>query len=389
MLGNLTIASDIHNPPNPLPGELIACSPGRGDLPKEEGRISWSMCSDLPWLRLRRSLIERSVRIGFVTGKNAEASSLQLLPATFRRSYSENDHFPVCQTASRLGNFMPELYAGEHIRRVHSIIQTLPRLDTNILELLLFQLSNNFVNLDFDNKTIVCLIHFFGLANETTIRSLFKIANQQPTIAVVLHHFWNAACQTRSIDLMRVMVAENRYVHNGIITDRQKFDVCWPLRACIDNADLQLAIEILLAPISVTIQEQLCEEGFRMLHTCADYPNHLFATNMASLLLRSGFTAQLPALKCEEDLGFAAIRALKSGNTAVANILINYGADVSRYYRTSSHWVVRSIFREGQWLDTFYMWYPLLTQETVWSAAVKAFEHFHITLHRLFIQPLG
>lgn len=285
---------------------------------------------------------------------------------------------------------MPELYAGEHIRRVHSIFQTLPRIDTNLLELLLFQLSNNFIDLDFDDETIVRLIHSFGLANERTIRSLFKVADQQPTVAVVLYHFWNAACQTRSIDLVRMLVAQNRFIHDGVITDRQPFNVCSSLNICINNTDLQLASEILLAPVSVTTQEQICKDGRGMLRSCTMHPNQLFATDMASLLLRSGFTTRLPTLKCAEDLGLVTIYALKRGITALADMLIDYGADVSRYYSTTMHWVQRSNLRKGEWLNDSYRVYPLLVEETVWSAAVRAFVHFPSTLHpsRLFSQPI-
>lgn len=77
---------------------------------------------------------------------------------------------------------MPEVYIGEHIRRICAIAQAQTSLTIDLLEILIFQLSNNFLGDigDFNSEHIVHLMGAFGLDNSTTIRFLFEAAADQP-----------------------------------------------------------------------------------------------------------------------------------------------------------------------------------------------------------------
>ncbi|KAK6081140.1 hypothetical protein SCUP234_04793 [Seiridium cupressi] len=70
--------TDTSSPPNPLPMDLLACSPG----PAKFGEDFWQASNSgsyLPWIRFQVALLDRSIRINIMPGSRAQSFQAELL----------------------------------------------------------------------------------------------------------------------------------------------------------------------------------------------------------------------------------------------------------------------------------------------------------------------
>ncbi|KAK6067417.1 hypothetical protein SCUP515_10150 [Seiridium cupressi] len=232
--------TDTSSPPNPLPMDLLACSPG----PAKFGEDFWQASNSgsyLPWIRFQVALLDRSIRINIMPDSRAQSFQAELLSGIIGATPFVTGDIPICRVSATLGQVMPELYPGQHVRRVHSIVKNSPQSKTDALELLLFQLSNNFLGDKSyhpltsktypDSEKTIHLIGSLGLDNASAIRSLFKTAAFQPTVAAALDQFWLAACKTQHVKLLHILSAENKYSENGETKEHLEFQN----RSCVFN----------------------------------------------------------------------------------------------------------------------------------------------------------
>ncbi|KAK7953038.1 hypothetical protein PG988_013732 [Apiospora saccharicola] len=148
-------------------------------------------------------------------------------------------------TFSRL---MPESREGENMDRARSLVKTRGELDMEMLKVVLFRLSNNFIGED-DYKHIVRLAEKFGLGNPSIIRALFGVATKDLTIAAILDKLFTAACETSSLELVKVLVQENKEVKNGQLVRVLDFDMMPALIISVNKTD----IGVLKAIMNVSI----------------------------------------------------------------------------------------------------------------------------------------
>ncbi|KAK9425009.1 hypothetical protein SUNI508_13260 [Seiridium unicorne] len=246
-------------PQNPGPNGLIVCRPGSDDM-----NVNFS--PSLPWIKFKSALLDRSIRIEIVPGSQSQSPLQQILPWTLRDDRTGSTDFQMCMIASRLGQFMPEAYIGEHVRGVHSMMRSWPSDPAAVLEILMFQLSINFLDQDFDDYAVIRLIRLAGLDTSKAIRSLMRAANAQPTIAAVLDQIWKAAWRTRSVDTAAMSSAERKTLGCEGINSHLQFQVGVALTHSISSEDLSLA-KAIIGPGSASITQQLgrfCGENWRV-----------------------------------------------------------------------------------------------------------------------------
>ncbi|KAM0817954.1 hypothetical protein AB5N19_03761 [Seiridium cardinale] len=332
--------TDTSSPPNPVPMDLLACSPG----PAKFGEDFWQASNSgsyLPWTRFQVALLDRSIRINIMPDSRAHPFQAELLSGIIGVTPFVTGDIPICRIAATLGQVVPELYPGQHVRRVHSIVKNSPQSKTDALELLLFQLSNNFfgngpchdnTDLEPNSENIIHLMESLGLDNASAIRSLFKIAAFQPTVAAALGQFWLAACRTQHVKLLHILSTENKYSKNGEIMEHLQFDNELVITESISSRDLSLAKALLTAPISPSVSSILEENGARFIGDCAFCTDHVFATEMATLLICSGVKIENIRHSKHGLLQFALYEVLKQGNFALARLLIDHRVDISFQY---------------------------------------------------------
>ncbi|KAK6219179.1 hypothetical protein LQW54_002428 [Pestalotiopsis sp. IQ-011] len=229
------------------PADLIACSPGPPGLHAREIK-PWGLDSMLPWIRFRCALLDGSVRIQVRGDARTSMPPDHLLPITFASRSPSTSGLEVCKFATNLGQVMPEVYTGEHIRRICAIAQAQSSLTIDLLEILIFQLSNNFLGYagGFNFEHIVHLMRAFGLDNPTTIRFLFEAAADQPTILAVLDKFWRVACATSSTKIASIIFTEFVRRYDG--SDEFELEIYSVLVLAINTEDLDLAKVLLSGP---------------------------------------------------------------------------------------------------------------------------------------------
>ncbi|KAK6076650.1 hypothetical protein SCUP234_07045 [Seiridium cupressi] len=299
-------------PLNPGPNGLIVCRPGSGDM-------NVNFPPSLPWIKFKSALLDRSIRIEIASGSQSQSPLQQILPWTLRDHRTGSTDFQICMIASRLGQFMPVAYIGEHVRVVHSMMRSWPSEPAAVLEILIFQLSNHFLDQDFDDYAVIRLIRLAGLDTSEAIRSLMRAANAQPTIAAVLDQIWKAAWRTRSVDIAAMFSAERKSLGCEGINSHLQFQVGVALTHSISSEDLSLA-KAIIGPGSASITQQLGWIGMKLLLQCCARKNHNFAIKMASLFLSAGVSVS-------KGMPGALHYALLNDNIPLGNLLIDHDSN--------------------------------------------------------------
>lgn len=334
-LGPLIFSPDSNAQYQLSPADLVTCSPGPAGLYAREIE-PWGFHSMLPWIRFRRALFDGSVRIQIRRDAQTSMPLDHLLPNTFASQFPSTSGLEVCKFASNHGQTMPEMYTGEHIRRICAIAQAQASLTIHLLEILIFQLSNNFLddNGDFNSKHIMHLMGAFGLDNSTAIRFLFEAAADQPTVLAVLDKFWRAAYMT-STKVASVIFNEFLRKYDG--SDGFGLEVIWPLSYAIRTENLDLAKVILSGPQSTHVTKKLSIHGPGLLADCSEARDHEFALALATLLLERyesllKIINDSPSNQGTHSHGYygtiTMLHALNSGNIRLARFLVGAGLDL-------------------------------------------------------------
>lgn len=116
--------------------------------------------------------------------------------------------------AVALNMYMPEAHLGENIWRASSLASSRGELDEETLKFVIFQLSNKFLELEygFENPhmEVVNLSQSLGLGRRNIMKALFHMATQEPAIEAVLETLFLSAYQTQSIELVSMILEENK-----------------------------------------------------------------------------------------------------------------------------------------------------------------------------------
>lgn len=299
-----------------------------------------------------------------------------LLPITFSSQSRGTSGLEVCKFATNLGHVMPEVYTGEHIRRVCAIAQAQTSLSIDLLEILIFQLSNSFLgdDGDFNFERIVHLMGAFGLDNPTMIRSLFDAAADQPTILAVLDKLWIAAYVTSSTKLVSLIFTEFVRRYDG--SDEFALDIYQALHWAIVTENLNLAKVVLSGPKTTHVTEVLSVLGNHYLEKCSMKRNHEFALEMAALLLErydlllkttnESTSNQRRRRRSIRDDTDVVSHALSSGNIRLARFLVGAGFEI-RYH--SDLWIIPKAGYAKKYLGG-YKSRSIIDHQTIFTAAV-------------------
>ncbi|KAK8137208.1 hypothetical protein PG984_005148 [Apiospora sp. TS-2023a] len=229
----------------------------------------------------------------------------------------------IDQLYKSFSRLMPESREGENMDRARSLVKTRGELDMEMLKVVLFQLANNFIGQD-DYEHIVRLTERFGLGKPPIIRALFGVATKDLTIAAMLDKLFIAACQTPSLELVKVLVQENKEVKNGQLVRVLDFDMMPALTISVNQTD----IGVLKAIMDVSSQsiidhpwERVRKINDRKIWTELLYCKDPQFTNSLLEML-------VPKIKyIQAFLDCLLFRALNAGNTSLALKSIGYGAD--------------------------------------------------------------
>ncbi|KAI0167287.1 ankyrin repeat-containing domain protein [Pestalotiopsis sp. NC0098] len=360
------------------PADLIACSPGPAGLYAKEIE-PWGFHSTLPWIHFRYALLDGSIRIQTRSDARTSMPPDHLLPIIFASRSPSNSGLEVCKFASNLGQIMPEVYTREHIRRICAIAQARTSLTIDLLEILIFQLSNNFLDRDFNSDHIVHLMCAFGLDNPSTIRFLFEAADDQPTILAILDKFWRAAYETSSTRLASIIFTEFLRRYDG--SDEFSLDIVCFMEKAIDTENLDLAKVILSGPKSIHVTNALSLYGTGFLAHCSGAQNHEFALAMAALLLERHdsllkiINEQPPGQEYgnyDFDGTHTMFHALNNGNIRLARFLVEAGLNLS--HRCNGEWEGPEVLYKTMKFDSeceeMSFRISIIDHETIFTAAV-------------------
>lgn len=231
--------------------------------------------------------------------------------------------------AVALNMYMPEAHLGENIWRASSLASSRGELDEETLKFVIFQLSNKFLELEygFENPhmEVVNLSQSLGLGRRNIMKALFHMATQEPAIEAVLETLFLSAYQTQSIELVSMILEENKQSRSRQNTRIREFPIADALEFAIRMTNRQLA-ELLLGSLdSVSSISLTGLGGRRLLIACATSPHHHFATKMAKALLSRGANIGVDTMETQTqpDLHIA----IASGNQSLVRLLAAHKAD--------------------------------------------------------------
>ncbi|KAK8110394.1 uncharacterized protein PG998_006851 [Apiospora kogelbergensis] len=262
-------------------------------------------------------------------------------------------------------SLMPESREGENLARAKSLIRTRGELDMEMLKLVLFQLSNNFITTN-DYENVVCLTERLGLGSPSVIRALFGVATRDLTIAAILDKLFIAACKTYSLKLVEVLVKENKEV--------LAFDMMHALNVSIKKRSIRVAKTIIAADTESTIGQALWNKTLGITHwrnifleELVKCKNDQFTSALVELLI--------PKITLLQDfLECLLFGALEAGNASLAIKSIECGADtcakgISPVFRPLPDWTyVDSVIKA-----TSLRLIVILDFHTVYTACIAPF----------------
>ncbi|KAI8632648.1 ankyrin [Xylariaceae sp. FL1651] len=326
-------AGSIHSFPfvvtdhdSPLPSTALALSRPvsceRGELYKWE---PWpSEPYELPWIRFNRNvqLLDSIHAFLFADSSGRRLAFGCNFPQQFSHGPLDFAHSNVQRLAVMFSDFMPESREKENAARAKSLTKTWPELDMEMLKLVIFQLSNNFIEFD-DYQDIIRLVELLGFGTCKVIEALFRVASEDLTVAAVLDKLFIAACKTLSADLVSILIEKNELTQCGSLADVLNL----PLTAALDKSlqyhDSKLASAVLTSR-TVSVAQFISSNGQYYLSSCAAHRDHYFANYMASLLISKGVD---PGKRNQS--GFPPLLgALHAGNISLVLRLIKSGVDI-------------------------------------------------------------
>ncbi|KAK8879122.1 ankyrin repeat-containing domain protein [Apiospora arundinis] len=277
----------------------------------------------------------------------------------------------IDKLAESFSRLMPESREDENMDRARSLIRTRGELDMEILKVVLFRLSNNFVGMK-DYEHIVRLVERLGLGRPSIIRALFSVAMNDLTIAAILDKLFIASCKTSSLELMRVLVQENRVVKNGQLMPVLAFDLMPALVVSAKKQDIGSAKAIMAVPSQSIITHNWDtsfhredREFWMGIIMCKD---HQFTSSLVELIIhkiefRQSFMDHLLFL------------ALQTGNISLALKSVEYGADTDAQMNTP----LFSLLQDASWNKSpgrtvkFNSRIRILDYHTVYTACIVPF----------------
>lgn len=239
----------------------------------------------------------------------------------------------IQKLTAAFSGLIPESRAGENEARAKSLTRTWPELDMEVLKIVIFQLSNNFVRGLDGYSNIIHLVENFGLDNSNIIRALFRVASRELSIAAVLDNFFIAAYSTGSANLVSVLMQENKKTNHGMQVDVIDFPLYDALCESIEQRNLTLGKAILLSG-NTSVTRVLQEDGIKLLRACAKSQDHRFAESMALLLISKGVDLKQDTVSQNSDYSRRELPslqgALSAGNKSLTHNLLECGVDWSK-----------------------------------------------------------
>lgn len=238
-----------------------------------------------------------------------------------------------------------------------------------MLKLVLFQLSNNFITGE-DYENVVRLTERLGLGSPSVIRALFGVATRDLTIAAILDKLFIAACETYSLKLVEVLVKENKEV--------LAFDMMRALNVSIKKRSIRFAKTIIAADTESTNGQVSWETtlGNRswwsdVLEELVQCKNDQFTSALVELLIPK---IALPQSFLERLL----FRALEAGNASLAIKSIECGADTCAkglppVFVPLPNW----IYDDARIKITTWRFIMILDFHTIYTACIVPLSQYH------------
>ncbi|KAI1860333.1 uncharacterized protein JN550_011599 [Neoarthrinium moseri] len=279
-----------------------------------------------PWIQFNDRVLEGSVRLEFVLPSRPRLSVETTSLATVTDPSKGFQRLKVDKVAAVLDWLVPESFPEENVRAADSLTQSWPKFDIVALKFFIFRLSNNLIQNEnhIDRPVVILrLCQSLGLAQVGIIRGLFKLAPENPTIAAVLDALFQTAWITESVDLMSLILAENKRVDNGKPTSVVEFPVWHAIEHAIRRSNRRLL------DAAICFSSDYPEDNFNVtqrneaLHLCAGHRNHVFANGAISLLLGKG----AKVVNDTGHVGNALFAALQRGNIQLVELLAMSGVN--------------------------------------------------------------
>ncbi|KAK8101733.1 ankyrin [Apiospora kogelbergensis] len=319
--------------------------------------------------RLRKNLSRPEQNVWSLSGSESEKNQL-----VFGSS-------AIDKLSVSFSSLMPESREGENMARAKSLVRTRGELDMEMLKLVLFQLSNNFITEE-DYENVVRLTERLGLGSPSVIRALFGVATRDLTIAAILDKLFIAACKTYSLKLVEVVVKENKEV--------LAFYMMLALNVSIIKQDIRVAKIIIAADTESTIGQDLGKPTIRhgigrvkVLEELVQCKNDQFTSALVELLIPK--IALLQSFL--ERLLF---RALEAGNASLAIKSIKCGADTCAkelppVFAPLPDW----IYDDSGIKITTSTLIMILDSHTIYTACIVPFCQYHYEPPRFLINTNG
>ncbi|KFA70661.1 hypothetical protein S40288_08272 [Stachybotrys chartarum IBT 40288] len=231
------------------------------------------------------------------------------------------------------------------------------------LKLVMFQLSNNFINGPEGYRNIIRLTKQLGLDDRDIIKVLFLQASEDFVIAAVLDKIFVAAYETLSSTLVSILIEENESAPNGHRAPVLELNLESAFDVAMSHDDYGLA-KAILAPKTPSIDEFIAKYASGIISQCAGSRDHRFAMLMVLLLASPG---KYPNRRERVWVGPSPpplLRALQAGNITLARWLVENGEDVNVEYNASTHFLFTPAFK--------YLSHLLLGDvENIWTSAIN------------------
>ncbi|KFA48226.1 hypothetical protein S40293_09332 [Stachybotrys chartarum IBT 40293] len=231
------------------------------------------------------------------------------------------------------------------------------------LKLVMFQLSNNFVNGPEGYRNIIRLTKQLGLDDRDIIRALFLQASEDFVIAAVLDKLFVAAYKTLSSTLVSILIEENESASNGHRAPVLELNLESAFDVAMSHKNYGLA-KAILAPKTPSVDEFIAKHASGIMSQCAGSRDHRFAMSMVLLLGSPENYPKRQARVCDlPPSPPLLLRALGAGNIPLVLWLVENGEDVNVEHNASSHYLSTAA-------DKYLPLLLLVDVENIWTSVI-------------------
>ncbi|KAI1342178.1 ankyrin repeat-containing domain protein [Xylariaceae sp. FL0016] len=285
----------------------------------------------LPWISFCEFLSKASVEFR-VSERTSIHQDVNLLLTPHTSTYLSSQS--IEKVAEELQHYMPETFPGQNVRRAHSLARTWPEIDLDMLQLIVFRLSEGFhKKYDIPScKEVVRLCEILGVFKPSTLRPMFTLALEQATTAAFLQNLFLSACTAGEAGVVALFIKENNHhtqnaspiIHTGVIDRALKTAVRY-------DTGTQVLRAILASETydcSLHRSQRSTISGWVILNTCIRHNRTQHVLDVAVALSKIGVAFELNDEYCDATV----LLAISTGETRFIPWLRSRGVHLSSWH---------------------------------------------------------